>query len=177
MKQLWVAVPLALLLAGCAQTVAEPTPESILNNLPSVGQLSGTPLATVQPAPSPEAAQVAQGRALYQEYCAACHGADLEGEAEWQRPNADGTFRAPPHDASGHTWHHGDAVLLEAIALGGERLTAAWAGSSGMPAFGETLSQEEMVAILAFIKQSWPDDIREMQWEVTVRQGNVQQEE
>ena len=41
----------------------------------------------------------------YQEYCASCHGVNLEGQANWRSRNQDGTLPAPPHDETGHTWH------------------------------------------------------------------------
>ena len=37
--------------------------------------------------------------------------------------------------------------------------------SSGMPAFGEILSDGDIAAILAFIKSSWPGRIRTIQAE------------
>lgn len=60
-----------------------------------------------------EAAQVDTGRRLYAAHCAACHGANLEGQANWRTRLANGRLPAPPHDASGHTWHHSDQVLLD----------------------------------------------------------------
>ncbi len=53
---------------------------------------------------------VALGRTVYAEHCAECHGKNLEGEPDWRTPKADGTLPAPPHDDSGHTWHHGDGA-------------------------------------------------------------------
>ncbi|MBL4645745.1 MAG: c-type cytochrome, partial [Rhizobiales bacterium] len=49
---------------------------------------------------------VKKGAVIYAEYCASCHGADLEGQPNWQSPDADGKMPAPPHDQRGHTWHH-----------------------------------------------------------------------
>ncbi len=60
------------------------------------------------------------GRALYAEHCAACHGINLEGQPDWRSPDADGVYPAPPHDESGHTWHHDDAMLIDYIARGGQ---------------------------------------------------------
>jgi mono/diheme cytochrome c family protein len=94
----------------------------------------------------------------------------LEGEPEWQGQNPDGSFRAPPHDAGGHTWHHGDRVLLEAIRLGGGRLPAEVGGTSAMPAFAAVLSDREIAAVLSFIKSAWPEEIRAVQWEMTGRE-------
>lgn len=53
------------------------------------------------------------GRNFYSQHCAACHGASLEGQPDWQSLNEDGVLPAPPHDATGHTWHHDDDLLFE----------------------------------------------------------------
>jgi S-disulfanyl-L-cysteine oxidoreductase SoxD len=152
----WYAslLTLALFLAACM--AARPAPE-----LPAAGA-DGPAL----PALDPE--EVAQGKIIYDIYCAACHGANLEGEAEWQLRNEDGSFRAPPHDATGHTWHHSDRILHESVALGGQRIPPAL-GSSHMPAFTGILTDEEIAAVLAYIKSSWPPEIRQIQWEMTLQ--------
>ena len=105
---------------------------------------------------------VATGEDVYNTYCAACHGFDLEGEANWQQPNADGSFRAPPHDETGHTWHHNDSYLIESIKLGGVRLEPN-IGVSAMPAYDDVLSDAQIAAVLAYIKSSWPSEILEAQ--------------
>lgn len=125
---------------------------------------------TSPPAPALSEADVALGQQVYAENCAACHGANLEGEADWKSQNEDSSFRAPPHDASGHTWHHGDDILIEAIRSGGARLPANIGGTSTMPAYGGILTDGEILAVLAYIKSSWPDDLRRVQWEQTLRE-------
>ena len=55
---------------------------------------------------------VALGAGVYAEHCASCHGERLEGEPNWRQRKADGTLPAPPHDATGHTWHHSDDFLF-----------------------------------------------------------------
>lgn len=105
---------------------------------------------------------VAAGQAVYAAQCAACHGAKLEGQPNWKTPNADGSLPAPPHDASGHTWHHPDAVLFRITRLGGQAV-APPGFASGMPAFGDTLNDREISAVLAFIKSTWPGNIRARQ--------------
>src|SRR5437879_12955198 len=59
-----------------------------------------------------DTAKVARGAKVYAENCAACHGAKLEGQPDWRRPFPNGRMPAPPHDESGHTWHHTDEVLF-----------------------------------------------------------------
>lgn len=104
--------------------------------------------------------QVAWGRKVYDLQCASCHGANLEGQPDWKTRRADGRLPAPPHDPSGHTWHHPDAVLfgITRDGLTGTR----WAPpgyASDMPAFVGRLSDEEIWAVLAYIKSTWPIDI------------------
>lgn len=105
---------------------------------------------------------VAEGRAVYAKRCAECHGAKLEGQPNWRARNPDGTFPAPPHDPSGHTWHHPDRVLFAITKDGGQR-HAPEGFKSGMPPFAGTLSDREIRAALAYIKSTWPDDIRRKQ--------------
>ncbi len=42
-------------------------------------------------------AAVSVGKSLYEDHCASCHGADLEGQPNWQIPDQDGFMPAPPH--------------------------------------------------------------------------------
>ena len=114
-------------------------------------------------------AAVTRGRALYDANCAACHGSDLEGQPDWQTPGADGRYPAPPHDASGHTWHHSDDDLIAYIALGGEEALKLMGVTfeSGMPGFGDVLSDREIMDILDYIKSRWPDRERDIQAERT----------
>ena len=112
-------------------------------------------------------ASVEQGKSLYAENCASCHGANLEGQTpDWKRPGPDGIFPAPPHDRSGHTWHHDDQVLFDYTKLGGSNLmkqNGIEDFNSGMPGFEEILSDDEIWAVLNFIKSTWPNHIQEQQ--------------
>jgi len=103
-----------------------------------------------------------QGERLYQENCASCHGANLEGQPDWRSRLANGRLPAPPHDASGHTWHHTDRVLVDIVKRG----TAAIVGNgyeSEMPGFDEVLTDGQITAIIDYIKSTWPDRIRAAQ--------------
>jgi len=117
-------------------------------------------------APAPVGADTApDGAALYADHCAVCHGADLEGEPDWQRPGPDGRLPAPPHDATGHTWHHGDAFLMDYTRRGGQAVLddLGVRYDSAMPAFGDILTDDEIEAILDYIKASWPEEMRGFQ--------------
>lgn len=109
------------------------------------------------------------GQDLYHETCAACHGAILEGQENWQSPGEDGRLPAPPHDEAGHTWHHSDQVLFGYTKLGGREMLAAQGMEfdSGMPGFGNQLTDQEIWNILGYIKSTWPEQIQKIQTERT----------
>jgi mono/diheme cytochrome c family protein len=120
------------------------------------------------PADPDDPAQVARGKPVYDRYCASCHGAKLEGQPNWQDKPPTGRMPAPPHDASGHTWHHPDAVLFGITQQGlvpGKYAPPGY--QSDMPGFGGVLTDEEIWAVLAYIKSSWPPNIRKAQYEIT----------
>lgn len=98
---------------------------------------------------------IALGRMLYAEHCASCHGADLQGQPNWRQRLPNGRIPAPPHDASGHTWHHSDDALFR-ITKEGSAAVAGGGYESDMPGFGGVLSDERIKAVLAFIKSTWP---------------------
>jgi len=135
-------------LSGCQ---AAPTDEPITINgitVPSV------PVISVE--------NIAQGETLYLQYCASCHGAELEGDPNWKQTLPDGSFPPPPQDSTGHTWHHPDSLLIKLISDGGD---PEFGGT--MPPFGDKLSEEEIVSILDFIKSNFEKNEREFQWWVT----------
>ncbi|MBP1807622.1 c-type cytochrome [Rubellimicrobium aerolatum] len=109
------------------------------------------------------------GQELYAAHCAACHGANLEGQPDWTSPGPDGRLPAPPHDASGHTWHHSDQDLLRITREGLAALVPGY--QSDMPAFGGLLSDTETEAVLAYIKSTWPERERAYQAEATRNSG------
>jgi len=121
-------------------------------------------LKQASPADPDNADQVRRGAIIYAEDCAACHGAALEGAEEWRIREEDGAYRPPPHDDSGHTWHHSDKVLFDYVDLGGAVLFADYPDIiSNMPGFGDTLSDADIWAVLAFIKESWTAEHRDAQ--------------
>lgn len=105
-------------------------------------------------------ATVALGRKVYDAECASCHGARLEGQPNWQQRDAQGRLPAPPHDASGHTWHHTDELLFRITKHGVAKAANLKDYDSAMPAYEGRLSDEEIVAVLSWIKSQWPAEIR-----------------
>ena len=123
-----------------------------------------------QPKADPDdAKQIALGDTVYRENCAECHGVQLEGQPNWKSRLPDGTMPAPPHDDTGHTWHHPDQQLFDYTKLGGAEVIPA-PFKSAMPGFGDSLSDEEIWAVLAFIKSRWSPRNREIQEQRSLQQ-------
>ena len=99
------------------------------------------------------------GQGTFASVCAACHGVGGEGQPDWHIRKPDGVLPAPPLNGEGHTWHHGDGLLYRIVSQGGQL----WEDpelpqfKSGMPAFGEQLSHEEIVEVIEYIKSLWLD--------------------
>ena len=104
---------------------------------------------------------IALGASVYKANCAACHGPDLEGEPNWQSRDAEGRLRAPPHDASGHTWHHDSELLFRLTKYGPAEVIGDPSYVSNMPAYQDVLSDDEIIAVLSYIKSIWPKRIRD----------------
>lgn len=109
-----------------------------------------------------DGALVALGQTVYKAQCASCHGGDLQGQPNWRSRLPDGRLPAPPHDETGHTWHHPDQQLFDTTKFGGAKNAPA-GFISGMPGFGEQLSDREIWAALAYIKSRWPAPVQRRQ--------------
>ncbi len=110
--------------------------------------------------------KVTLGKKVYGQHCASCHGVNLEGQPNWKQPGADGRLPAPPHDKSGHTWHHPDSYLIHVVKEGlipGVDKPIDY--QNNMPAFGQVLSDIEVIAVLTYIKSTWSIDYQEWQEE------------
>jgi len=141
-----------LLLTACAAigSQATPTPNtSLFEN------------EEIPPPPELDSEKIAQGKALYIQYCATCHKANGEGDPDWKIRNEDGSFNPPPHDSSGHTWHHDDDLLIDIITNGSSF------PDTKMPVYKDQLSKEEVEATLEYIKSWWGSEERQIQWERT----------
>ena len=112
--------------------------------------------------------QIALGAEIYAAHCAVCHGAELQGQADWRKRLPSGRLPAPPHDETGHTWHHSDQQLF-GMTKYGMTPYAPEGYESDMPAFEEVLSDQEIWAVLAYIKSTWPEGIRERQRAISER--------
>ena len=119
----------------------------------------------VVPGDATDLDQVAFGGRIYSRICANCHGTELDGQLGWEVPLKDGTRLAPAHSAEGKTWRRGDDALFEVVKVGGETLRPD-GGVSRMPGFGEKLTDEEIWAVIAFIKSTWPSNVQDAQQNV-----------
>ena len=94
-----------------------------------------------------------QGKKLYQKNCAECHGKNAEGAQNWQKPDAEDKYPAPPLNGTAHSWHHSEKSLTNTIKNGTAKL------GGNMPAWKGKLSDGEISLILTWIKAQWPDEL------------------
>src|SRR5690348_12946738 len=108
--------------------------------------------------PEPNDPKLAErGKVVYAEQCARCHGPNLEGQPDWRHRLPNGRMPAPPHDPTGHTWHHSDKQLFDMTKFGPGALVPGY--QSDMPGFQDKLSDADIWAVLSYIESSWPADI------------------
>ena len=104
--------------------------------------------------------QVERGAPLFRQNCAACHGNEAQGLSEdWKQPLPDGNYPPPPLNGSAHAWHHPLRVLQRTIQHGGAPV------GGQMPAFGQKLTEEEQLAIIAWFQEKWSDEIYALWYE------------
>jgi mono/diheme cytochrome c family protein len=115
--------------------------------------------------PYKDAEAVAKGKAIYFAECASCHGSSLEGQVNWKQRDLEGYLPAPPHDESGHTWHHDDQLLFKLTKFGVQAI-AGKEYKSNMPAFKKKLTDEQIWHVLAYIKSEWPKDLAQRHTEM-----------
>ncbi|MFQ5419900.1 MAG: c-type cytochrome [Anaerolineae bacterium] len=101
---------------------------------------NGSAASTIDPN-SPEL--VAQGQTIFTETCAVCHG-----------PNGEGDIGSPLN-GSAHAWHHMDNQLRSFVRDG--------IPGTEMVGHGEHLTDQEIDAVLSFIKTWWTPEQRDMQ--------------
>ena len=72
-----------------------------------------------------------------------------------------------PHDETGHTWHHPDSYLFLMTKYGIENIIETY--PNNMPAYGDKLTDEEILAVLSYIKSTWSDRTQRRHDEINVR--------
>jgi len=98
-------------------------------------------------------AVVEHGAQLFQQNCAVCHGANAEGTSDWKKTDANGNYPPPPLNGSAHAWHHSIPQLARSIKEGGIKLGGV------MPPFADKLSDQDVLAVIAYFQSKWPDEI------------------
>ncbi len=140
---------------------------AVLAMLVAGGELASEGTDGVRMSLTPDNLVVVQaGEEVYKAQCASCHGAHLEGQPEWRTRDANGYLPAPPHDATGHTWHHADDLLFEITKYGPAVVINDQSYKTLMPRFEGVLTDKEIVAVLSFIKNTWPEEQRNWQDQV-----------
>ena len=115
-----------------------------------------------------ESAVVSLGKQVYAQNCASCHGVALEGQTNWRQRDNDGYMPAPPHDETGHTWHHPDTYLFLMTKYGIEKMIGK-TYPNNMPAYEDELSDEEIIAALSFIKSTWSNTVKRQHDQINAR--------
>lgn len=119
---------------------------------------------TVAPVSALDPGEVALGREVYLNNCAACHGANAQGAPNWSEPDVNGNLPPPPHDDSGHTWRHSDAELA-GIIQNGMRDVFNNTPELTMPPFQDKLTAEEINVVITYFKSLWSPEHRRYQEE------------
>ena len=151
MKKIYVAVLLvltlllAVALSACGDnsvdTRVDPATPAPRASLVPTGQSAGMfPVELTSE-------RVASGERIYAENCASCHGP----------VNGPTTLASTPvHGDAGHTWHHPDRLLFQWVLDRPPLATV-------MPAFRGALTEEQVLEVLAYIKNHWLPEIQDRQ--------------
>lgn len=147
MTMKWIAVMAAVLgLAACTdgnESAGESTGEIDVSTV-SLDPKSGTGRWYSE-------AQVSRGKDVFAANCAGCHGENAESTPNWQSLDANGNYPPPPLDGTAHAWHHPLSVLKMVIEEGGEPMGGV------MPAWGDTLSDQQILDVIASFQSYWPE--------------------
>ncbi len=102
--------------------------------------------------------QILLGSSLYLKNCVSCHGNKLQGQPKWNiEKDSAGHNYAPPLNGTGHTWHHNPEILFNIIRYGLKKM---YPDYKGKMLGNDDLTDDEIWSILAYIKSTWPDSIK-----------------
>ncbi len=107
--------------------------------------------------------QLNHGQQVYQQFCQSCHGDKLQGQENWRKRKPDGKLPAPPHDETGHTWHHADSLLFGIIKFGLVPPYGPANYKTDMPSYENVLDDKDIHAVIVFIKSQWPEESQKIQ--------------
>ena len=110
---------------------------------------------------------VSFGKEIYAQNCASCHGTKLEGQANWRQRDPNGYMVAPPHNESGHSWHHSDDYLFSMTKYGIEKMIGK-KYLNNMPIYEGQLSDAKIIAALSYIKSTWPRRVQRQHDQINI---------
>ena len=108
------------------------------------------------------------GKNIYAQNCASCHGINLEGQKDWMSRLPNGMMPAPPHDVTGHTWHHADNYLFLITKYGFEEILGE-KYPNNMPKYKDILSDKEIIAALSYIKSTWSSKTQKIHDQINLK--------
>ncbi len=138
---LWALLPVSLLLTACTSEDQSAASSADAPKIETVGSRWYT------------AAGVSRGGPIFTRLCADCHGKKAQGSFTWRQRGADGKFPPPPLNGTAHGWHHPIRALGSQIKFG------APGGSGTMPGFAQTLSDQDIIDLIAWFQDMWSDEI------------------
>ncbi|HET8905100.1 MAG TPA: cytochrome c [Saccharospirillum sp.] len=147
MKFIWV-IAAVLSLAACTENQEPPLNAS---DTIDASSLSLEPKADTGRWYTQE--EVTRGNEVFAENCAGCHGQNAESTPNWKTVAANGQYPPPPLNGTAHAWHHPLDVLKMVIEQGGEPVGGV------MPAWGDRLSDRQIIDVIASFQSYWPDDV------------------
>lgn len=169
LKKVGYVLLFAGILAGCGKSEDEASKSESkrADTPPSQPAARAVPAEDAQAVAAPARwytqENVSNGGPLFAEHCAACHGTAGEGTSTWRQRDTDGKFPPPPLNGTAHAWHHPFHVL------GGQIKSGAPGGQGNMPPFGDRLSDDEIVDVIAWFQDQWPDEIYAQWWQIELR--------
>lgn len=106
-----------------------------------------------------------KGEETYNLVCAHCHGYEGEGQLASTIENtlALGMNTVPPANSTGHMWQHPDQLLIRVVQEGIQNPLDQFP----MAAFSPGLSEDDIRAVLAYIRLWWTDEQRAHQAQLT----------
>lgn len=97
-----------------------------------------------------------EGEGIYKAECAACHGKDMEGQANWQTPGPDGRLPAPPLAGDAPATRRSVEELVAITRLGMVPPYAPEGHVSNHPAFAGRLTERQFQNVVLYIQSRWP---------------------
>jgi cytochrome c553 len=163
------ALLVLLTLAACTPQRIIPPPGSTATPRPTTAPAAGITLVAPDALPTSRFTDpvLVLGEYQYNLVCAHCHGYEGQGQLAESIPQTEllGMHTVPAHNADSHVYQHPDQLLIRVIKEGVQNPLSHFP----MPAFEGALTDEQINAIIAYIKTWWTDEQRAHQAEVTQR--------